>query len=164
MSDREGRSGPSDDDLSLPRATVAKMIQGEGYIRPIFHFPPLLSIFRRVSPLCCGWRAIRDRLGLTLLSSSEPCHGGLELLPEDVTCAKDTRNLVIECCVGKTILLNIHPVSILTPFLTVEFIHLLSSEANEICEKESKKTIAPEHIISALQVLPSLEIACSSPD
>lgn len=33
-----------------------------------------------------------------------------------------------------------------------EFIHLLSSEANEICEQESKKTIAPEHIIGALKV------------
>ena len=36
-----------------------------------------------------------------------------------------------------------------------EFIHLISSEANEICEKESKKTIAPEHIISALKVWPA---------
>lgn len=84
MSDREGHSGPPpDDDLSLPKATVAKMIA--------------------------------------------------ELLPNDVTCAKDTRDLVIECC--------------------VEFIHLISSEANEICEKESKKTIAPEHIIGALKQL-----------
>jgi len=83
MSDREGRVVPNDDELSLPRATVAKMIQ--------------------------------------------------ELLPEETTCAKETRDLVIECC--------------------VEFIHLLSSEANEICEKESKKTIAPEHIISALESL-----------
>jgi hypothetical protein len=33
-----------------------------------------------------------------------------------------------------------------------EFIHLISSEANEICEGESKKTIAPEHIIGALNV------------
>ena len=40
MSDREGRSAPSDDDLSLPRATVAKMIQGTGHLHPIFHFPP----------------------------------------------------------------------------------------------------------------------------
>ncbi|PPQ77768.1 hypothetical protein CVT25_011203 [Psilocybe cyanescens] len=54
----------------------------------------------------------------------------LELLPNDVVCAKETRDLVIECC--------------------VEFIHLISSEANEICEQENKKTIAPEHIISAL--------------
>lgn len=36
--------------------------------------------------------------------------------------------------------------------LGTEFIHLISSEANEICEKESKKTIAPEHIIGALKV------------
>lgn len=35
-----------------------------------------------------------------------------------------------------------------------EFIHLISSEANEICEQESKKTIAPEHIIGALKVRP----------
>jgi len=85
MSDREGHSGgpPTDDDLSLPKATVAKMIS--------------------------------------------------ELLPNDIVCAKETRDLVIECC--------------------VEFIHLLSSEANEICEQESKKTIAPEHIISALKRL-----------
>jgi hypothetical protein len=33
-----------------------------------------------------------------------------------------------------------------------EFIHLISSEANEICEQESKKTIAPEHILGALKV------------
>ncbi|KAJ7368101.1 histone-fold-containing protein [Mycena olivaceomarginata] len=86
MSDREGPSGgapPTDDDLSLPKATVAKMIT--------------------------------------------------ELLPNDVVCAKETRDLVIECC--------------------VEFIHLISSEANEICEQESKKTIAPEHIIGALKRL-----------
>ncbi|KAG6833778.1 negative cofactor 2 transcription regulator complex subunit ncb2 [Tephrocybe sp. NHM501043] len=86
MSDREGHSGgppPTDDDLSLPKATVAKMIS--------------------------------------------------DLLPNDVVCAKETRDLVIECC--------------------VEFIHLISSEANEICEQESKKTIAPEHIITALKRL-----------
>ncbi|KAF9076418.1 histone-fold-containing protein [Rhodocollybia butyracea] len=85
MSDREGLSAApgNDDDLSLPKATVAKMIT--------------------------------------------------ELLPKDVVCAKETRDLVIECC--------------------VEFIHLISSEANDICEKESKKTIAPEHIISALKTL-----------
>ena len=33
-----------------------------------------------------------------------------------------------------------------------EFIHLIASEANEICEKEAKKTIAAEHVITALQV------------
>ena len=37
--------------------------------------------------------------------------------------------------------------------VSLEFIHLVSAEANEICEQESKKTIAPEHIISALKRL-----------
>ncbi|KAG0237054.1 negative cofactor 2 transcription regulator complex subunit ncb2 [Actinomortierella wolfii] len=35
--------------------------------------------------------------------------------------------------------------------LPKEFIHLLASEANEICEKEAKKTIAAEHVIAALK-------------
>ncbi|KAG8996109.1 negative cofactor 2 transcription regulator complex subunit ncb2 [Tulasnella sp. 427] len=85
MSDREGpsSSGAADDDLSLPKATVYKLIA--------------------------------------------------ELLPPEINCAKETRDLVIECC--------------------VEFIHLISSEANEICEKESKKTISPEHVVQALKVL-----------
>jgi histone H3/H4 len=83
MSDREGHGSVPEDDLSLPKATVAKMIT--------------------------------------------------DLLPNDMACTKETRDLVIECC--------------------VEFIHLISSEANEICEQESKKTIAPEHIINALKRL-----------
>ena len=36
--------------------------------------------------------------------------------------------------------------------MLTEFINLVTSEANEICEKGSKKTIAAEHIIEALQV------------
>ena len=34
-----------------------------------------------------------------------------------------------------------------------EFLHLISSESNEVCEKDSKKTIAPEHVIQALKDL-----------
>ncbi|KAG0172088.1 negative cofactor 2 transcription regulator complex subunit ncb2 [Apophysomyces sp. BC1034] len=83
MSDNE-RSGPTgDDDLSLPKATVQKLIN--------------------------------------------------EMMPDDVVCAKDTRDLLIDCC--------------------VEFIHLIASEANEICERETKKTIAGEHVVAALQAL-----------
>lgn len=85
-SDQEGplnNAPPLDDELTLPKATVQKMIA--------------------------------------------------ELLPNDINCAKETRDLIIECC--------------------VEFIHLISSDANEICEQESKKTIAPEHIIGALKRL-----------
>ncbi|KAI7830953.1 histone-fold-containing protein [Kickxella alabastrina] len=82
MSDYEG--GPAnDDDLSLPRATVYKLIA--------------------------------------------------EMLPDDVACAKDTRDLLLDCC--------------------NEFIHLIASESNEICEKEAKKTIAAEHVLAALREL-----------
>ncbi|OZJ03312.1 hypothetical protein BZG36_02262 [Bifiguratus adelaidae] len=84
MSDSEGRGTSGvDDELSLPKATVQKLIT--------------------------------------------------EMMPDDIVCAKDTRELLIDCC--------------------VEFIHLIASEANEICEKETKKTIAAEHVISALQSL-----------
>jgi histone H3/H4 len=58
-----------------------------------------------------------------------------EILPAStgLTFGKDARDLLIECC--------------------VEFITLISSEANEISEKESKKTIACEHITKALEQL-----------
>ncbi|XP_057472567.1 protein Dr1 homolog isoform X2 [Actinidia eriantha] len=56
-----------------------------------------------------------------------------EMLPPDVRVARDAQDLLIECC--------------------VEFINLISSESNEVCSKEEKKTIAPEHVLKALQVL-----------
>lgn len=58
-----------------------------------------------------------------------------EILPSSSGLAfgKDARDLLIECC--------------------VEFITLISSEANEISEKENKKTIACEHITKALEQL-----------
>lgn len=55
-----------------------------------------------------------------------------ETLP-NVRVANDARELVVNCC--------------------TEFIHLVSSEANEICNKSDKKTISPEHVISALESL-----------
>ncbi|KAG8690616.1 negative cofactor 2 transcription regulator complex subunit ncb2 [Ceratobasidium sp. 394] len=82
MSDHEGTSGAVDDELSLPKATVQKLIA--------------------------------------------------EILPKDILSSKESRDLIIECC--------------------VEFIHMISTEANEICEKEAKKTISPEHIVGALKV------------
>jgi down-regulator of transcription 1 len=36
---------------------------------------------------------------------------------------------------------------------SVEFITLISSEANEIAEREAKKTIAAEHVTKALEEL-----------
>lgn len=47
--------------------------------------------------------------------------------------SKEARDLLIECC--------------------VEFITLISSEANDISEKDSKKTIACDHITKALDQL-----------
>ncbi|RWR85602.1 protein Dr1 [Cinnamomum micranthum f. kanehirae] len=56
-----------------------------------------------------------------------------EMLPPDVRVARDAQDLLVECC--------------------VEFINLISSESNEVCNKEEKRTIAPEHVIKALEVL-----------
>jgi len=44
--------------------------------------------------------------------------------------ANDARDLITNCC--------------------TEFIRLIATEANEICEKDQKKTISPEHVLSAL--------------
>jgi hypothetical protein len=33
-----------------------------------------------------------------------------------------------------------------------EFINLVSSESNEVCSREDKRTIAPEHVLKALEV------------
>ena len=56
-----------------------------------------------------------------------------EMLPPGVSCPRETRDLLITCC--------------------VEFIHLVSGEANEICEKSGRKTINPDHVVEALRVL-----------
>lgn len=50
-----------------------------------------------------------------------------ELLP-NIRVANDARELILNCC--------------------TEFIHLVSSEANDICVKQNKKTISPDHILS----------------
>jgi histone H3/H4 len=52
---------------------------------------------------------------------------------QSMSFAKETRDLLIECC--------------------VEFITMVSTEANEIAEKDAKKTIACEHITKALEEL-----------
>ncbi|KAI8910982.1 histone-fold-containing protein [Gorgonomyces haynaldii] len=56
-----------------------------------------------------------------------------DLLPAEMSCTKETKELLQECC--------------------VEFIHLVSSEATEICDKGQKKTIAGDHVMSALKNL-----------
>lgn len=56
-----------------------------------------------------------------------------EMLPSGVGAPKETRELLLLCC--------------------TEFIHLLSSESNDICDKSGKKTISPEHVMEALKNL-----------
>ncbi|ORY82543.1 histone-fold-containing protein [Protomyces lactucae-debilis] len=56
-----------------------------------------------------------------------------EMLPPDLIFSRESRDLLIDLC--------------------VEFVHLLSSEANDICEKETKKTIAAEHVLKAVEEL-----------
>ncbi|XP_050510347.1 protein Dr1 [Diabrotica virgifera virgifera] len=55
-----------------------------------------------------------------------------ELVPS-VRIANEARELILNCC--------------------TEFIHLLSSEANEICNQLHKKTINAEHVLMALNRL-----------
>lgn len=49
--------------------------------------------------------------------------------------ANDSRELILNCC--------------------TEFIHLISSEANEVCNQRNKKTINAEHVLEALDRLGS---------
>lgn len=56
-----------------------------------------------------------------------------EMLPAHVRVTRDAQDLLVECC--------------------VEFINLISSESNDICYKEEKRTIAPEHVLESLKIL-----------
>ncbi|GIX95432.1 protein Dr1 [Caerostris darwini] len=55
-----------------------------------------------------------------------------ELLPH-IRVANDARELILNCC--------------------TEFIHHITTEANEICNKLQKKTISAEHVLGALEAL-----------
>lgn len=73
----------ADEDLTLPRQTVAKLVQ--------------------------------------------------ELMPDHFVCPKDSRDLLVACC--------------------TDFVHLVASEANEVCERLHKKTITADHFQEALRNL-----------
>jgi len=55
-----------------------------------------------------------------------------EMIPM-IRVSNDARELLLSCC--------------------TEFIHLIASEANDICNQQTKKTISPEHVIAALESL-----------
>jgi histone H3/H4 len=56
-----------------------------------------------------------------------------ELLPADVKVATDTQELIVKC--------------------SNEFVQLLATQANEVSEGANKKTLTPEHVVTALQQL-----------
>ena len=56
-----------------------------------------------------------------------------ELLPQDMRIAGDATDLVLQCC--------------------NQFVHLVSTQANDISEREKRSTIGPEHVIKALEEL-----------
>lgn len=79
-----------------------------------------------------------------------------DILPPDVACAKETQNLLMDSCVGRhTSKYCVCGLYILFEIIPkrVEFIHLLASQANEICEQTTKKTISPEHLLQSLTQL-----------
>ena len=78
-----GASSTEDDELTLPRASINKMIK--------------------------------------------------EILPH-IRVANESRELILNCC--------------------TEFIHLISSEANEICNKQQKKTINADHVLQGTYFWP----------
>lgn len=86
-----------EEELSLPRASINKMIK-EIVIFPILYENKLqFLIFFKVPT---------------------------------VRVANESRELILNFC--------------------TEFIHLISSEANEICNQKNKKTISAEHVLEAL--------------
>ncbi|KAH3756941.1 negative cofactor 2 transcription regulator complex subunit ncb2 [Pelomyxa schiedti] len=56
-----------------------------------------------------------------------------ELVPANMRCPTDTRDLMLDCC--------------------VEFIHLVATQANDAACKTNKKTISGPHVLEALKEL-----------
>jgi down-regulator of transcription 1 len=64
-----------------------------------------------------------------------------ELLPEGINLSKDTHNLILACA--------------------VEFLHMLTFQANEICQKESRSGfIGLQHVVKACEQLGFHEYVC----
>ncbi|KAF5933821.1 hypothetical protein HYC85_029992 [Camellia sinensis] len=93
-----------------------------------------------------------------------------EMLPPDVRVARDAQDLLIDFDLSSEVgagILTLHRKKAFlfilyivlkeqTSFfyaLLAEFINLISSESNEVCSREEKRTIAPEHVLKALELL-----------
>lgn len=67
---------------------------------------------------------------------------------EEITLPKATIDKIIqESCSGRSLTKE---GKILITSCAIEFIHMITTEANELCEKELKKTINHDHIYQAL--------------
>ncbi|KAJ3344649.1 negative cofactor 2 transcription regulator complex subunit ncb2 [Entophlyctis luteolus] len=73
-----------------------------------------------------------------------------EVLPGDIWCSKEARDLIADCCLVRS-------TDIDTRFESCVFLmkmtDLVLSAANEICDKEAKKAITGDHVLSALKEL-----------
>lgn len=109
MSDREGFAG--DDEHTLPKATVYKLIGGE-----YLHLVPW-SWPRVAACVCQGRETLRlcsfSRLHLPWPIACPNIHRRgtqlttpAEMLPDDISCAKDTKEIIVDCCVGASTLLT----------------------------------------------------------
>lgn len=56
-----------------------------------------------------------------------------DLVPKDMRIASEASDLLVQCC--------------------NQFVHLLSTQANDISEREKRSTITPEHVVKALEEL-----------
>ena len=72
-----GGGGPATED-GLPKATIAKLINGE-----------LLS-----------YTSLTEELARKLTSHSLLCLNPSDLMPDDIQCAKDSREVITACCIG----------------------------------------------------------------
>lgn len=56
-----------------------------------------------------------------------------ETVKPPLTCSREVKQILLESC--------------------AEFVHIIATEANEVCEKEQKKTLTHEHVYRALKQL-----------
>ncbi|KAI5190236.1 down-regulator of transcription 1 [Nematocida minor] len=56
-----------------------------------------------------------------------------ETLEAPLTCSREVKQLLLDGC--------------------AEFVHIIATEANDVCEKEQKKTLTHEHVYRALKQL-----------
>lgn len=83
-----------------------------------------------VNPLDCLAAGMADDVGLPKSSLQKSIK---DMLPADMRIAGDASDLLVQCC--------------------NQFVHLVSTQANVVSEREKRSTISPEHVVRALEEL-----------